>query len=306
MRKAMGLMVIVMVASLVLVSSRAAADPVSDGVAQAAVTGKLVMVDFWADWCHWCKRMDVTLADQQVAGLVRDKFVYVKLDVGKFDRHTDRLKEFSVRGIPTVVILDGSGQLVAKHAGYLPPKDFVAWLNKSLAEAPRQADMAAGDGGAAGVSRGRGNAEAQPQVEGSTVVVNAEYVARYLRRMGLKFETNAAKGYCHMVLRGRQGAYDTYVITEPKRSLAFIVVRDYLTVRPNSRNCDRALRALMDANWNLSVGKFEWSKTTGEVRITYAFGTQNGIGYDTFKAIFQRIAQAADEQLPMLKRANGE
>jgi hypothetical protein len=51
----------------------------------------------------------------------------------------------------------------------------------------------------------------------------------------------------------------------------------------------------MELNWKLNVGKFEWDPTDGEVRLTFAFSTENGVGYEAFKAIFETITQTTDK-----------
>ncbi|MCX7598318.1 MAG: YbjN domain-containing protein [Armatimonadetes bacterium] len=134
------------------------------------------------------------------------------------------------------------------------------------------------------------------------VTVDLPYLTKYLDQMGLKYETDPEKGFAHMIMVGDHGNYDTYVIANTESALAFIVISDYMTVKPDHRNCDRVLRRLMELNWKLNVGKFEWDPTYGEVRITFTFSTENGVGYDAFKAVFETLTTTADEYKEELER----
>jgi thioredoxin len=58
-----------------------------------------VLVDFWAEWCHPCKRFDPVLA-----ALADDdrRFVLASVDV---DAHPALARRFAVMSAPTVVLL---------------------------------------------------------------------------------------------------------------------------------------------------------------------------------------------------------
>ena len=102
-------------------------------MAQAGNQNKLVMVDFYTDWCVWCKRLDdTTYAD---AGVKRalEGVVLVKLNAEK-DGRSDAAR-FRVNGYPTVLFLNAAGTEVARIPGYLPPGQFLAELQHILKRA---------------------------------------------------------------------------------------------------------------------------------------------------------------------------
>ncbi len=99
-------------------------------LAKAKAEGRVVMVDFYADWCGWCKKLDeTTFAHPQVrqalAGLVP-----VKLDAERGGREAAR--RYRVDGYPTLLFLDATGREVGRIPGYLPPTAFLEELQDIL------------------------------------------------------------------------------------------------------------------------------------------------------------------------------
>jgi len=98
----------------------------STALARAGNEKKLVMVDFYTDWCKWCQRLDqTTLSDagvQQALG----RFVSVRLNAEKDGR--DVAERFNVDGYPTILFLDANGGEVGRIPGYLEPGPFLAEL----------------------------------------------------------------------------------------------------------------------------------------------------------------------------------
>lgn len=88
----------------------------------AASGGKLIMVDFFTDWCGWCKRLDKdTYTNADVIKLSRE-LVNFKTDAEK--EGLSLAKKYGVTGFPTILFLDKSGELVGRIIGYMPPAPF--------------------------------------------------------------------------------------------------------------------------------------------------------------------------------------
>lgn len=73
---------------------------------------KLVLVDFSADWCPPCIAMKHDVwPDPAVERAVTRAYVPVLVDVDRNDTVPDR---YGVRGIPTVLVLDHTGEVVRR------------------------------------------------------------------------------------------------------------------------------------------------------------------------------------------------
>jgi thiol:disulfide interchange protein len=83
-------------------------------LARAKRDKKVVLVDFSADWCVYCKKMDqTTFSDARVKRLLTSKSVPIKIDV---DAHHDLAKKYNVTGIPCVVVFAGKGTFRVRQA----------------------------------------------------------------------------------------------------------------------------------------------------------------------------------------------
>ena len=85
---------------------------------------KPVLVNFYADWCVWCKRLEATtFRDAQVADLLSDRVVPVSLNV---DGNGKELSDqYRVDGLPTILVLDTDGREIGRIPGYMPPTGFL-------------------------------------------------------------------------------------------------------------------------------------------------------------------------------------
>jgi thiol:disulfide interchange protein DsbD len=119
-------------ASFTVIESNAQLDQFLE---QAKDQKKLVLLDFYADWCISCKEMEVnTFANSEVNKELQ-KFVLLQADVTK--NSTDNqalLKRFKLFGPPGILIFDLNSveQKDQRVIGYMPPQRFVERLKKAL------------------------------------------------------------------------------------------------------------------------------------------------------------------------------
>ena len=119
-------------ASFAVINSSAQLDQF---LAQAKEQKKLMLLDFYADWCISCKEMGVnTFANAEVNQDLQ-KFVLVQADVTKNSPENQALlKRFGLFGPPGILIFDlNSEELKDQRViGYMPPQRFGERLKKAL------------------------------------------------------------------------------------------------------------------------------------------------------------------------------
>ena len=71
----------------------------------------------------------------RVAKIVGEQFFYFKLDVGRFDQHTDCLKQYGVQGIPTLIAFNPDGSARLSKDSYVDPAAFKVFLAKAAGTA---------------------------------------------------------------------------------------------------------------------------------------------------------------------------
>ncbi len=92
----------------------------------AVKSDKLVMIDFWAEWCGPC-RMVGPLVDE-LASEYDGKAIVGKVNV---DLHGGIAAQFGVRNIPTIIFLK-NGELVDKVVGAVPKDQLIEKLDANI------------------------------------------------------------------------------------------------------------------------------------------------------------------------------
>lgn len=87
---------------------------------------RIVMVDFWADWCEPCKTLMPIL--EQIAGEYPDDLLLAKVDC---EEQQQISMQFGVRNLPTVILVK-DGQPVDGFAGAQPEGEIRTLLEKHL------------------------------------------------------------------------------------------------------------------------------------------------------------------------------
>ena len=109
------------------------------GLAKAQAEGKYVIIDFWTDWCHWCKVLDErTYTQESVQSRLAESFVAIKVDAESREaqgRAEDAptgvalARNYGVSSYPTTWFLDPKGDPIAPVPGFMEADRLTAILD---------------------------------------------------------------------------------------------------------------------------------------------------------------------------------
>ena len=105
-------------------------DQLNAEFARAQAAGKLVMLDYYADWCSDCVRMEkTTFHDAEVRNKIKDTLILLQVDVTDTGNASTRAlkKHYGVYGPPAMLFFDHQGQEREglRRYGYLNPSQFL-------------------------------------------------------------------------------------------------------------------------------------------------------------------------------------
>lgn len=87
---------------------------------------KLVVIDFWAEWCGPCKMIGPII--DEIGEEYQDKVVVGKVDV---DNNNEATVKYGIRSIPTVLFIK-NGEVVDKVVGAGAKSLFTGKIDKLL------------------------------------------------------------------------------------------------------------------------------------------------------------------------------
>lgn len=109
-----------------------------NAVTTAKKERRLLVVDFYTDWCGWCKVMDRdTYANAKVIKYAKARLVMAKVNAesSALTRYQDQsltyqqlAQSFGVRGYPATVFISPEGEFLTLLSGFIAPDQFLSIL----------------------------------------------------------------------------------------------------------------------------------------------------------------------------------
>ena len=99
---------------------------------------KPILIDFSADWCGWCVKMDKEVfSSPEVDRILSRDYITIRINVdangklvyrGKRYTPNELSAHFGVTGLPTCVFLESNGSVITAVPGYVEKKNFIPIL----------------------------------------------------------------------------------------------------------------------------------------------------------------------------------
>ena len=94
---------------------------------QSLKSGQLIFIDAYTDWCGPCKKMAATsFKDKEVGELFNKNFINLKIEMEKDPDRREIAAKYRVRAYPTLLIIDGEGNLVKQVIGFQSKDRLIA------------------------------------------------------------------------------------------------------------------------------------------------------------------------------------
>ncbi len=102
-----------------------------DGMNQGKKNEKKIFINFRADWCGWCRKMENdTFKNPLIVSYLNKNFISIKVDT---DKRKDLASKYGVSGLPLSWFIEGDGEPIGSRPGYIDAEMLLSIL-KSLNE----------------------------------------------------------------------------------------------------------------------------------------------------------------------------
>jgi len=160
-----------------------------------------------------------------------------------------------------------------------------------------------------------GGTEEQPARATETV---PEGQPRYLAAMRTELEHMGIEGFacqatdpqrasCDLTQRGSTSHRDfrIRIAYSDRTDTVYLYVENYLVAAQDAPTTDAVMRRLMELNWQMLLGKFEWDPTDGEVRLAMVLNTDSNFDRRAFRSAIRGLTSLADRYVGELTRLQG-
>ncbi len=127
---------LLLVVGMIACAGSASADSIrwaknyKSALAASKSSGKLIMVDFYTDWCKWCKVLDQKVyPDSQIVGEAR-RFSSVKVNAEKEGKAL--AARYGIHTYPNILFINSSEDAVYSIGGYAPTEMFLKEMGQAL------------------------------------------------------------------------------------------------------------------------------------------------------------------------------
>jgi thiol:disulfide interchange protein len=103
-----------------------------EALAQARKENKPVVIDFFAEWCAPCQRMEKTTFKDRGVAVLLERCVFIRVDT---DKHPDIAKRMAVEGLPDIRFVLPDGRVIKQLRNFQDAESFTSELEGPLRKA---------------------------------------------------------------------------------------------------------------------------------------------------------------------------
>lgn len=105
---------------------------VDEAVAKASSNDQRILVDLYADWCGWCKRLEEDVFSTPAFQDFAADFVLLRVDTEDNGEGSRLQQRFEAYSLPTTLVLDERLTMVAEVKGYAPAAQYIATIEREI------------------------------------------------------------------------------------------------------------------------------------------------------------------------------
>ncbi len=105
---------------------------------QAKAKQQPVIIDIYAPWCGYCRKLQREVYPASEVRAITDKFVRVRVNG---EEHRDVMRKYGVRAFPTIVFLDANGGEIDRINGYMPAAPFARRVRDIHRKSQRESEV---------------------------------------------------------------------------------------------------------------------------------------------------------------------
>lgn len=100
-----------------------------EALAASRQSGRPIFIEFWADWCHYCKDLEASFEETEFSSLL-SQCVLLKIN---FDVEKDLVFKHRIATLPTTLLIDDRELAVMRSVGRTPTRILLRRLRNATA-----------------------------------------------------------------------------------------------------------------------------------------------------------------------------
>ena len=106
---------------------------VDEALSQAQEHDQRILVDLYADWCGWCKRLEEEVFSTPTFLSFVEDFVLLRVDTEDGGEGSRLQRRYGAYSLPTTLVIDPSKAMIAEVKGFAPAPQYIASIQQELA-----------------------------------------------------------------------------------------------------------------------------------------------------------------------------